>query len=203
MIKIYRQVFVGYLLLNVFISCTYSQKRIAFNYGNKLIEKYKSKVDTDKIDIITYEKKYSYCFQDEEPFKNRMDFPDNSIINYKLNLNDYAAIEYIANQAVNKFNNKEALEEYNRYRKYHPTTDSAKTRLSEFQINLNEYYRKYMAGIIEGKVYVKIFCYHSSKKEYFHNGELVEVDGGGKLFFQLLINLSKFKHYGIEVNAPI
>jgi len=159
-------------------------------------------INFDRIKIINYENAYEYAFKYEEPFRNST-LPD-SLIPYKLTDNDYKTIEILVMQAVEKYNKTEAIENYEFNLKIFPDRD---LKLTDFQINLKEYYRQYLACTInaESFVYINFVCNSSWTNDWTNEDKniLVGVDGGGICYFHLVVNLNKKIFYSLEVNSDI
>ena len=177
---------------------TYNLKNINKQYSG---EKYNNNPNFDSIFIIKLKKEYEYIFKQEKPFKNLTPFPY-TIIPYDLNKNDYTTIENIIRFAIENYNKTQSYSELELNTKC-PNEFHENPKLEDFQIELEVYYRQYIASIIDNKQYVFIQFFHKTFMQDHFKTTLQSTDGGGLYFFSFLINISEKKYYPIWVNAEI
>ena len=172
-----------------------------------MIDKSKAKnhipiIDFDKIYLIQYTDKYRPLFRAASPFRNKIFFSKSIFSCETLSKKDITEIDYLVNQAVFEYNNRTAIKRYNEFITNFPAKKS-ETELKDFKIDLSKYYGQYMTGIIDGEIYIYANFIYKTYKELLFKNKFVDVDGGGKDFFRLFINLNDFGHYGLEVNSPM
>ncbi len=141
------------------------------------------KTDSSKIAIIPFDITYRWIFKGAK--------------STELTEQDLKTIEKILNDCIKEYN-PEQERQYDEINKEHPEYN---LKLEHFVIELDDYKRQYVPVINdkgEKEVWVNCFCdtWDSDWKN-----EIMEVEDGGNCYFNLIINLTKEKHYDLMVNG--
>lgn len=122
---------------------------------------------------------------------------------FQLTQDDFHVIDSLLQICVAKNNN---------YQK-----DTSRQRWNNY-IHFNQYKRQYVSFLSNGERKVFVNCFHSSfvdrnnerrnsnrGSKYFidWHKQMVNVDGGGRNFFSVFINLTSKSYYDFWINAPI
>lgn len=113
-----------------------------------------------------------------------------------LDKNDLRRIDEILAQCAADYNQKQEAA----FEKWHQL-DSALTK-DDFLINLADYYRQYIPITNEEnekEVWVNAFCYHAGDA---WKTEVIKVEGGGKCYFNVKINLTRGTYYNMLTSEP-
>jgi hypothetical protein len=141
--------------------------------------------DSNKIAIFKYKENSEWPFKSAKP--------------YELRDSDFRIIEDVLKKSMYVWN----IEQANVYKLKCDSFPNQHFYLSNFNINLNNYNRQYIAVINskgEKEVWINCIC-NTDKNDW--KKEIVLVDDGGNCYWQIIINITKKVSYDLFVNDNI
>ena len=179
-----------------FCSCHYSEKQKVDMSNNNSLDSLKPPPPTELKRNQPHSDEPCYVII---PYDSTMKDVFGFGVSITLKANDFKLIDSLLKIQINSFN----IQQEKEFLTLKESDPKFKSDLSNWIIDLKNYNRQYVAIInsnSEKEVWVNCFCWSWGENEIYKH-QILDVNDGGKCFFQLKINLSKRKVYDFSVNG--